>query len=339
MAKRKTGTTRKGRKVKGKPYKPFFTRKHCNRMIADCMRQTSLAGCADIVERTVRECRAEQTARWESDTIAFNADFEGPVEKSAGKGWINNLEKLAKSFRKGKPGFKVFAKGNSKLPFYSYSEVPNFTCPGAGDCLNFCYSFTAWRYPAAFARQVSNTMFMRFKRGEIAKAFRTIKPVKGQDRVVVRLYVDGDFADLSVFSFWMGQLHRSDCVDAYGYSKSWEVIEQYNDAGFKFPINYVLNLSSGSRYEDNDDLKDRLAGYDITRGEFIAVKTDGKYAKGFARFDDKNYHRKVRAAGNDKTGSTKTFSCTGKCGDCLPNGIHACGLITLNVPIAIAEHN
>jgi hypothetical protein len=327
MAKRKidkTGTTRKGRKVKGKPYKPFFTRDHCNRLAAACMDCNSLDECADVVDHFICEAYDERAARKDS---------------SAGKGWIANLEKLADSFRDGRPAFTVFAKGNSKLPFYSYSELPNFTCPGAGDCLNFCYSFTAWRYPAAFARQVSNTMFMRFKRGEIAKAFRTVRPVKTQTRVVVRLYVDGDFADLSVFSFWMGQLHRSDCVDAYGYSKSWEVIKEFGNAGYKFPVNYVLNLSSGSRYDGNDELKDELSGFEITRGEFIAVKTDGKYAKGFARFDDKVYHAKVRAAGNEKTGSTKTFSCTGKCGECLPNGQHACGLITLNVPIAIAEHN
>jgi hypothetical protein len=321
---RTIGTIMTKRKINGKPYKAFFTRNHCNRLAAGCMDCDSLDECADVVDQFVSECRAEQIAR---------NDF------SAGKGWISNLEKLARSFRAGKPGYTVFAKGNSKLPFYSYSELPNFTCPGAGECLNFCYSFTAWRYPAAFARQVSNTMFMRFKRGMIAKAFRAIKPVKGQDRVVVRLYVDGDFADVSVFSFWMGQLHRSDCVDAYGYSKSWEVIKEFVDAGFKLPINYVLNLSSGSRYDDNADLKGELGSYDITRGEFLAVQTDGDYAKGFARFDDPAYHNAVRAAGRDQTGCPKVFSCTGKCGDCLPNGQHACGLVTLTVPIVIAEHN
>lgn len=61
--------------------------------------------------------------------------------------------------------------GNSKLPFLAYSELPMATCPGAGACgvykkdastgtaaSGWCYSFKAWRYPAAFARQFLNTL-------------------------------------------------------------------------------------------------------------------------------------------------------------------------------------
>lgn len=61
--------------------------------------------------------------------------------------------------------------GNSKLPFLAYSELPMSTCPGAGECgvykrdastgtiaSGWCYSFKAWRYPAAFARQFLNTL-------------------------------------------------------------------------------------------------------------------------------------------------------------------------------------
>ena len=38
--------------------------------------------------------------------------------------------------------------GNIKLPFAAFSTLPQVTCAGAGDCLNWCYSFKAWRYPA-----------------------------------------------------------------------------------------------------------------------------------------------------------------------------------------------
>jgi hypothetical protein len=64
--------------------------------------------------------------------------------------------------------------GNKKLPFYAYSELPMATCAGAGACgvpftpaarrrkrdrgLGWCYSFRAWRYPAAFERQFLNTL-------------------------------------------------------------------------------------------------------------------------------------------------------------------------------------
>lgn len=74
-------------------------------------------------------------------------------------------------FKKGRPfglTWGVLANGNGKLPFVAYSELPMATCPGAGDCAvyskqsgknkGWCYSFRAWRYPDAFARQFLNTL-------------------------------------------------------------------------------------------------------------------------------------------------------------------------------------
>jgi len=76
----------------------------------------------------------------------------------------------------GKPfGLKwtVVSKGNGKLPFTAYSELPMATCPGAGACAvyadnpddpdrpgyrGYCYSFRAWRYADSFARQFLNTL-------------------------------------------------------------------------------------------------------------------------------------------------------------------------------------
>ena len=60
----------------------------------------------------------------------------------------------------GKLPHKTFIKGNGKLPFLSFSTLPAVTCPGAGDCLVYCYSYKAWRQPAAFFRQVQNTLLM-----------------------------------------------------------------------------------------------------------------------------------------------------------------------------------
>lgn len=83
-----------------------------------------------------------------------------------------------------KPWGIVAAKGNQKLPFASYSTLPMSTCPGAGSCAvelkreydneaaekakdesrsrlvkdGYCYSFTAWRYPASFSRQFRNCL-------------------------------------------------------------------------------------------------------------------------------------------------------------------------------------
>lgn len=66
----------------------------------------------------------------------------------------------------------ILAKGNAKLSFVAYSELPMATCPGAGACGirldqydegsdrkgGWCYSFSAWRQPPAFGRQFLNTL-------------------------------------------------------------------------------------------------------------------------------------------------------------------------------------
>jgi len=52
----------------------------------------------------------------------------------------------------------IAVKGNDKLPFAAYSEFPLTTCIGAGGCRNYCYSFKALRYPAAFRRFFLNTL-------------------------------------------------------------------------------------------------------------------------------------------------------------------------------------
>ncbi len=68
----------------------------------------------------------------------------------------------------------ILAKGNAKLPYTAYSELPMSTCPGAGACsvridqydgpakerkkAGWCYSFKAFRYPEAFSRLFLNTL-------------------------------------------------------------------------------------------------------------------------------------------------------------------------------------
>ena len=177
---------------------------------------------------------------------------------------------------------------------------------------------------------------MRFKRGIVAKAFQAIKPSKGQKTVIVRLYVDGDFSDVQTFAFWMGQLHRADHVKAYGYSKSWEVIQDYVNRGLSLPGNYTLNLSSGSKY--SDALKSELSSYSITRGQFVAVKTAENHGNSVKKYDSQTYHNDVRTTARAEYQTPKVFSCPGKCGSCLPNGRQACEEKTFGALVAIGVH-
>ena len=246
-----------------------------------------------------------------------------------GIAWQKSFNKLADVFATHAPMFSIFALGgNSKLPFVSFSTLPGVTCPGAGECLNFCYSYRAWRYPAAFARMAQNAYLMRFAPNVIADAFSLIaaKRPQGFD---FRLYVDGDFSNGADVAFWMQTLQDTPNARAYGYSKSFSALLGYNVIG-KWPANYQLNISGGHNASDN--VIKYVKELPITRGEFVAVSI-GKKVKSTDHGKPAT-NAALRAAFPD----TKIFPCPGTCGTCTGKG-HACGMSTLKgIKIAIAMH-
>ena len=255
-------------------------------------------------------------------SLQIDNDFQG-------KGWQSVFAKLADTFASKTPKFSIFALGgNSKLPFVSFSSLPGVTCPGAGDCINFCYSYRAWRYPAAFARMVQNAYLMRFAPDQIIAAFATIaaKQPNGFD---FRLYVDGDFSNGADVAFWMNLLHETPNARAYGYSKSFAALLGFDAIG-KWPKNYKLNISSG--HNASAAMVNYVKALPITRGEFIAVSIGRKVKS--TDHGKPSTNAAIRSLFPDQ----KVFPCPGACGACTGAG-HACGLPQMQGRvIAIAMH-
>jgi hypothetical protein len=215
--------------------------------------------------------------------------------------------------------------GNIKLPFASFSTLPQVTCPGAGPCLDICYSFKSWRYPASYFRQLVNTLLMSTPHGRDVIATATAKLPQN---IEIRLYVDGDFADVGQVDFWMEQIAKRPDLSVYGYSKSWVELLAYDG---KWPINYLLNLSNGGNAEH---LRADVAKLPIARGDFLTVDIDKRLA---GKYDDKAYKAAVRASAK-KAGIDKAFVCPGKCGACTKAG-HFCGRSdTKGVAVVIGVH-
>tara|TARA_R110000868_G_scaffold236841_1_gene490891 strand:+ start:2098 stop:2970 length:873 start_codon:yes stop_codon:yes gene_type:complete len=254
--------------------------------------------------------------------LAIDPDF-------AGLGWQSAFSKLGRVIATSSPEFSIFAMGgNSKLPFISFSTLPGVTCPGAGDCVTFCYSFRAWRYPSAWARQVQNAFLMRFNVPAIGEAFAAISDHRpnGFD---FRLYVDGDFANTLDVQFWMNEIRATPKCRAYGYSKSFAALLAFDLIG-QWPINYQLNISGG--HNASDRMVKYVKALPITRGEFIAVSIGRK-----VKSSDHGTPA-VNAALRLAMGDTKIFPCPGACGSCTGKG-HACGMPELKGRvIAIAMH-
>ena len=241
--------------------------------------------------------------------------------------WLDNPEK--------KPPFNIFSEnGNSKLSFLSFSALPVVTCPSAGNCLSWCYSYKSWGYPGAFFKQLVNTLLIWHKPKLISDELTSIlkKPrFKKMEKVDFRLYVDGDIDSLNTLCFWFTVLKNNPKLQAYGYSKSLDIFMQYELMNFDFPDNYKLNVSSGGMFDSNQALKRDISRLPIYRGEFVAVPTNKRYPR--KEHTSKEYRREII-----KAYGKKCFICPSNCDNCTKHG-HACGSDKFkNIPIVCGMH-
>lgn len=218
-------------------------------------------------------------------------------------------------------GFKVWTEGNSKLPFLSFSALPGEGhCPGAGECLKFCYSFKGWRNFAPFLRQFQNSRLLdtvagrRFIVSELDKQLARRK-YAGRE-VDVRLYVDGDYRSKGEIRFWMRVLRQRPNVRAYCYSKSLHLFKEMHTEGYKFPENFKLNLSTGGVY---DGLHNELASAPFVRGRFAAGPVHGS-----PLHITRDQKVTLTKWAKSEFGG-KAIVCPGECGSCTKIG-HICGL-------------
>lgn len=280
-----------------------------------------------------------------SDDLDRAAIVTSTIAHGARGAWRENLTRLAGILRNLADGheahrpFTILTRGNSKLPFVAFSALPGDRfCPGAGECLSWCYSFRAWRYPAAFCRQVQNTAMLQQPAGRAQITAALARECKlaarrGLTELTFRLYVDGDFRSVADVGFWMRTLSEQPMVNAYGYSKSFGQLVAYQTTGGKWAPNYRLNLSGGHKHAG--ELMRRVASLPITRGEFAAVSVGRKVRS--TEHGTRDMNKLVREAAG-AAGMGKVFPCPGKCGECTPKG-HACGSDRFaGVTIAIAVH-
>jgi len=304
-------------------------------------------------ERKTRQPYAnrQQLLRFSQDCIkAYKAGNDCPQMPEtwyASGDWTSAYSKLYSFWYGTGTGYDAFKPGNIKLPFWAFSTLPVITCPGMGACEFFCYSLKAWRHPHAFMRQLVNTLRLLTTAGrqQLATAFHSL-PIGS----TVRLYVDGDIDSKDTLRFWFGLVSARQDLAVYGYSKSWQLFLDWQASGREFPANYILNLSSGSRYDDAmlDQMRQLpiVRGHDtdiVGAGEFLAVKSTVKMPKGDTAAEikaDSNwaaYSGSIRQAAA-AAGMGKVWVCPGKCGDCMPSGEHACGTAKISLPIIIGLH-
>jgi hypothetical protein len=271
-------------------------------------RKTAMKIALSCVNNTVKE------------TIELVREIARKIRKSSKRmTWKGELLRFADCMEAGTIYSPIFnLRGNKKLPdFAAFSTLPLVTCPGMGECGEWCYSLRAWRYPVPFLRQCQNTIYLLHDKSKIETAF-----LKIPKNIVLRLYVDGDFDSVATVRFWFNLLKQRLDIRCYGYSKSWN--ELLAVPVEEVPENYRLNVSSGSCHDDEKREKILLAPF--ARGEFLAVPIEGDFARGSARYDDPAYHTAVRQSAQ-ALGMLNVFSCPGHCNLCpsKKKNDHVCG--------------
>ena len=234
-----------------------------------------------------------------------------------------------------KPALQIFMPdGNGKVPYYCWSVLPLYTCPGKGACAKHCYSLKSWKNPEAYFRQIQNTVLSKFRKDIVRRAFLRIP--KG---VRVRLFVDGDFDSPRTVRFWFSCLKSRPDLRVYGYSKSWDELWQVRQ---HWPDNYMLNLSSSGKVR-KVTLEQMLSLPRVkVRGRFVNVPIPSPLVRmGSKRYALPEYKAAVRSSAQ-ALGLGQVFVCPGKCGTCVPTadgtGPASGDPRFANVTIAIGTH-
>jgi hypothetical protein len=301
-------------------------------------------GAAMALAEFVMRAKSPQAIATECRKVAASISDRFPDRDPATTGtWEWMLRRVAEAIDAGTEAFSLFSmEGNTKVPYVCWSALPVVTCPGMGECGRFCYSLRAWRNPSAYGRQLWATIVLRFYRRRIIDAWRAL-PLN----LIVRLYVDGDIDSFETLLFWFNLCGQRPDLRVYGYTKSWHLMLRWHKQGRPFPPNYMVNVSSGSRFDDDPAMRQAMLDLPAARGEFIVVKVRGEgtlWPRGFERYGSKAYHEAVYAEA--KRLGIKGASCGGDCGACgngtpwclgiNPDGTRKDSLIEL--PVLIGAH-
>ena len=286
--------------------KVHFSRNNCMEFM-NLINNNNLTGCIEYIENNINT-----GVSWINEANKFKIFLNNVLS--------NNFDYIP---------YKIFSQGNSKLSFLSFSTLPLITCPGAKDCKIYCYSLKAFRYPSAFFRQCQNTILMKYNFSVIANELNKYNniAIKNNTNIDFRLYVDGDFSNEGELINWMSLLKQCNKINSYGYSKSKHLFLELYKKNFKYPSNYKLNLSNGSKF---DFLDNELLKLDFVRGRFMSYKFDKKIKVNSLSKENKKQIR--------NSFKNKVFICPGICDSCTNKG-HACGSDTFkNIDIVIPVH-
>lgn len=159
---------------------------------------------------------------------------------------------------------------NSSVMSYAFNLPAIGTCPGAGDCKQFCFAFSEQkRYPSAMAHRARSWALSKSIDfiSVINAELKELTKRHGIGGFAVRVHASGDFYSPRYARDWARIARANPLVQFYAYTKSIHIVR-----GVDWPTNFCLILSLGGRHDTVIDLNtDRHAKIFQTEAEAIAA--------------------------------------------------------------------
>lgn len=168
--------------------------------------------------------------------------------------WHKEAEMFVDYLHTGRPFHPILTYG-SKDASFGFSTLPLLTCPGAGECVAWCYSLKSWRYPESFFRQMQNFDLLRRAHHdrEVSELFEDeIQNLPEEEHI--RLYRDGDFQDANDVLFWIALAEQFQDRMFWGWTKAFDAVRQAFEIGSEIPRGFRLRLSGNGRVHPPGDL-------------------------------------------------------------------------------------
>jgi len=142
-----------------------------------------------------------------------------------------------------------FSKGNRKLSRDTliWNLPRGKTCPGAGECLKWCYEIKIERiYPNVRESRERNLKFSK------SKDFvdKIVEYLKKRKEKRIRIHESGDFYSEEYFKKWIEIAKRCPNKIFYTYTKSFVVFNVYPK---DLPKNFIVIQSYGSKDDSKID--------------------------------------------------------------------------------------
>jgi len=108
-----------------------------------------------------------------------------------------------------------YGRGNSKLGpnVFTYSKLPGPSCPGATECIKYCWAMRLIQNKPIWDLWTENT---------VAGAQLPILPKTAK---IVRIHVSGDFDSPEYVQSWIELCNREKDTTFWGYTRSWRLPE------------------------------------------------------------------------------------------------------------------